>query len=133
MTTLRLRVAWVDTDASGRIHHTAALRWAELAEHEHLRALGVGDMTSFPRRAIRVEFSAPLRFDDLVDMTLDVEHVGRTSVGYVWRATRLDPDGSAVPAFEGHTTVVLVDEDEHPRPLPPAVREALTASAEVPA
>jgi len=28
----RSRVAWVDTDAGGRIHFTAAFRWAELAE-----------------------------------------------------------------------------------------------------
>jgi YbgC/YbaW family acyl-CoA thioester hydrolase len=133
MTTRRLRVAWVDTDASGRIHHTAALRWAELVEHEHLRALGVADLTSFPRRAIRVEFSAPLRFDDEFDLTLEVEHVGRTSVRYVWRAARVEPDGGLVPAFEGHTTVVLVDSDERPRALPPELRAALTSAEEVPA
>jgi hypothetical protein len=28
-----LRVAWVDTDAGGRIHWSAVFRWAELAEH----------------------------------------------------------------------------------------------------
>ena len=28
----RLRVAWVDTDAGGRIHFSNAFRWAELAE-----------------------------------------------------------------------------------------------------
>ena len=35
----RMRVAWVDTDASGLIHYTAALRWFEVAEHALLRKL----------------------------------------------------------------------------------------------
>jgi acyl-CoA thioester hydrolase len=33
----RARVAWVDTDAGGRIHFTAAFRWAEAAETELMR------------------------------------------------------------------------------------------------
>ena len=48
MTTRRLRVEWVDTDASGRIHHTAAFRFAEVVEHELMRELGVAELTSFP-------------------------------------------------------------------------------------
>jgi hypothetical protein len=37
------RVAWVDTDAAGRIHFTAAFRWAEMAETALLRSLGLLD------------------------------------------------------------------------------------------
>src|SRR4051794_39630191 len=48
----RRRVAWVDTDAGGRIHFTAAFRWAEAAETELVRSLGVLDAwADFPRRA----------------------------------------------------------------------------------
>ena len=35
------RVAWVDTDAGGRIHFTAAFRWAEQAETALIRRLGI--------------------------------------------------------------------------------------------
>ena len=35
------RVAWVDTDASGRIHFTAAFRWAEATETSLYRELGL--------------------------------------------------------------------------------------------
>ena len=35
------RVEWVDTDAAGHQHYTAILRWAEAAEAELLRSLGI--------------------------------------------------------------------------------------------
>jgi acyl-CoA thioester hydrolase len=35
--TEQLRVNWIDTDASGRIHYTAALRYFEVAEHGLMR------------------------------------------------------------------------------------------------
>ena len=38
---VRARVAWVDTDAGGRIHFTAVFRWAELAETALRRELGL--------------------------------------------------------------------------------------------
>ena len=40
----RVRVAFVDTDASGRIHFTAMLRYFEAAEQEFLRSLGCSSM-----------------------------------------------------------------------------------------
>src|ERR687886_388171 len=50
----RTRVAWVDTDAGGRIHFTAAFRWAEAAETGLGRSLGLlQDWGDLPRRAVR--------------------------------------------------------------------------------
>ena len=51
---IRTRVAWVDTDAGGRIHFTSAFRWAEEAETELMRRVGVlGEQWgSFPRRKV---------------------------------------------------------------------------------
>ena len=40
----RMRVAWVDTDATGLIHYTAALRWFEVAEHALVRDLLGGEI-----------------------------------------------------------------------------------------
>jgi len=37
----RRRVAWIDTDAGGRIHFTAAFRYAEAAETELMRSVGL--------------------------------------------------------------------------------------------
>src|SRR5262245_22398336 len=51
---LETRVAWVDTDTGGRIHFTAAFRWAEEAETELMRSLGLARERwgSFPRRKV---------------------------------------------------------------------------------
>src|SRR5205823_4746030 len=49
----RSRVAWIDTDAGGRIHFTAAFRWAEAAETALMRSLALmGNWADYPRRAV---------------------------------------------------------------------------------
>ena len=47
------RVAWVDTDAGGRIHFTAAFRWAEQAETALMRRLGFLNEPGGTIRAVR--------------------------------------------------------------------------------
>ena len=83
-----VRVEFVDTDAGGRIHHTAALRWAERAEHQLLRAIGWPELTCFPRRHVVAEFLAPLRFGDEVRVEIQPTAVGQTSITYGWTVLR---------------------------------------------
>src|SRR5512133_3393566 len=81
----RTRVAWVDTDAGGRIHFTAAFRWAEAAETGLCRSLGLLEAwADLPRRAVEAEYLSVLRFDDEIELQLRVERVGTTSVTYSW-------------------------------------------------
>lgn len=115
-----VRVEFVDTDAGGRIHHTAALRWAERAEHQLLRAAGWGDLTSFPRRRVAAEFLAPLRFGDEVVVEIRPTALGRTSITYGWRVLR---EGQV--CVEGSITCVHVDDDGRAAPLPDGLRAAL--------
>jgi acyl-CoA thioester hydrolase len=121
---IQTRVAWVDTDAGGRIHFTAAFRWAEATETELMRRLGVleGDWGDFPRRKAEAEYLKVLRFNDEIDVRLRVEKVGRTSVTYAWTIAK---DGEA--HIKGRHTVVHVDGDGHPEPLDDALRAALDA------
>ena len=117
----RMRVAWVDTDASGRIHVTAAFRWAEVAEHALLHRLGLippGNADGFPRRHVVATYPPALRFADEFDLVLAAVRVGRTSVTYAWQVIR---DGQV--CVEGRTVTVHVDGDGTPAPLPPALRE----------
>jgi YbgC/YbaW family acyl-CoA thioester hydrolase len=116
------RVAWVDTDAGGRIHFTAAFRWAELAETALIRRLGVLDegWGDYPRRRVEAEYLKVLRFEDEIEIRLRVEKVGRTSVTYSWTITK---DGE--PHIKGRHTVVHVDGEGHPEPLADTVRAAL--------
>src|SRR5919201_6211245 len=81
----RLRVAWADTDAAGRIHFTAAFRYAEAAEGGLLRSLSLlDDWGSYPRRRVEAEFRAPLLFDDELEVAISPTRVGSTSITWAW-------------------------------------------------
>jgi acyl-CoA thioesterase FadM len=118
------RVAWVDTDASGRIHYTAAFRWAEATEAALFRRLGVLDEYGrYPRRRVEAGFTRMLAFEDQVQVRLRVERVGTTSVTLSW----LIESGQEV-AVEGSHTLVFVGEDGRSRPLRDDVRAALVGA-----
>ncbi len=117
----RMRVAWVDTDAGGRIHFSNAFRWAEVAEFSLMRRLGMLERAGdYPRRHVEAEFHQVLRFDDEFDVRLQVEAVGRTSITYGWT---LERDGEV--CVSGRHTVVNVDRDGRPALVADDVRAAL--------
>ena len=116
------RVAWVDTDAGGRIHFTAVFRWVEAAETALMRQLGLlegwGD---YPRRHVEADYLKVIVFEDEVEVHLRVERVGRTSVTYAWEISRADE-----VAVRGTHTVVHVDEGGRASELPDALRSAFS-------
>lgn len=122
MTAYRTRgvVRFSETDASGRFHYTAALGWAEDAEHALYRAAGV-PVAGFPRRAVSAVFERPLVDGDEYTVELHVERLGTTSVTYAWRIRSGD-----VIAVTGSHTVVHVDGSGRSAPLPAPLREALS-------
>jgi acyl-CoA thioester hydrolase len=118
----RGRVAWVDTDAGGRIHFTAALRWAELAETALMRRLGLLDeWGSYPRRRVEAEYRKVLAFEDEFEVRLRVARVGSTSITYAWEIRK---DGEV--HVDGAHVVVHVDAEGRASALPSAVRAALS-------
>ncbi|HUF01895.1 MAG TPA: thioesterase family protein [Gaiellaceae bacterium] len=118
----RLRVAWVDTDAGGRIHFSNVFRWAEVAETSLMRRIGMlGGSGDYPRKHVEAEFHDVLRFEDEIDVRLRVERVGRTSITYTWTIER---DG--VVCVSGRHTVVNVDRDGRPASLAEDVRAAFS-------
>lgn len=119
------RVAWIDTDAGGRIHFTAAFRWAETAETALLRSLGLlDDWGDYPRRAVEAEYLAVLRFEDEFEVELTLEKVGTSSITYGWEIRR--PDGEV--CIRGRHTAVHVDANGRPAPLSPEARRALAGA-----
>jgi acyl-CoA thioester hydrolase len=119
---LQTRVAWVDTDAGGRIHFTAVFRWAEAAETELMRRLGLpwDEWSGFPRRRVEAEYLKVLRFDDEVEVRLRVDNVGRTSITYAWTIAK-----GGDPYIKGRHTVVHVNAEGQPEPLDDTLRAAL--------
>jgi acyl-CoA thioester hydrolase len=83
----RVRVGYVDTDKAGVVHHSAYLGWLEAARIEHLRARGL-DYRAFevetglalPVVEAHLQYRAPARFDDEVDVLTSVERLTRARV-----------------------------------------------------
>jgi len=126
----RMRVQWVDTDASGLIHYTAALRYFEVAEHGLMRKLFAGVAGTaersfmLPRVHVEADYKAPLRYPDEFDCTARVAALGRSSVTYGYEIRRLD----AVVAIVGRIVAVAIDLAGRAIPLPDQLRAALSAA-----
>jgi acyl-CoA thioester hydrolase len=117
----RFRVRWIDTDASSRIHFTAVFRWVEVTEIELFRDLGLmDDRDRYPRRHVEAEFLVPMRFDDEIELELSPGRIGRTSLELVWEARH-----AGEVAARGSQTIVHVDADGKPAPLPEPLRTRL--------
>jgi acyl-CoA thioester hydrolase len=128
---LKRRIEWMDTDAAGIYHWTTAFRLAEAAEAAMHTALGIADFTfgATPRVAVSASFTRALRFNDLVDVALAVEAIGRTSVQY-----RLTISADAGPAVDGRLKACLIDRSTgRAVPWPADVRERLAAGGLQPA
>jgi YbgC/YbaW family acyl-CoA thioester hydrolase len=89
------RVEFVDTDMAGIVHFSNFFRWMESAEVEFLRSLGLsvklpwaGDELGFPRVSASCDYVSPARFEDVLEVAVTVEKVGRKSVTYAFEFTR---------------------------------------------
>lgn len=114
----------MDTDAAGIWHHTTVVRWAEEAEAELHRRLGIVNQTFGATPRVRVEFNfiSPLRFDDEVAVTLAVIRLGGSSVTYSIEVRKND----GVVAT-GEMVAVLIDRKSgQKRGWPDRLRHALS-------
>ena len=104
------RVGFSDTDAQGVVYYGRYLPYFDLARVEYHRHLGVvrpgPSEQEFVMRACSIEYLAPARFDDLVEIFIRISRIGRTSVTYECAAYRMDDDLLMVTA---HQTLVLID------------------------
>jgi YbgC/YbaW family acyl-CoA thioester hydrolase len=127
--THRVRVAFPDTDASGRIHFTAMLRYFESAEIEFLRSLGYRYRdaldVAFPRVRVECEYRFALGFDDELDIAVSVKRVGTSSYTLQFAALK---DGAV--AANGSIVVVCVGRLGRAQALPELLNEALRRFAE---
>jgi acyl-CoA thioester hydrolase len=123
------RVWFSDTDAQGIVYYGRYLPYFDHARTEYHRHLG---MTSgwvpdyqFVMRATEVEYHAPARFDDLLEIFVRLARIGRTSATYEHAAYRMDDDRLMVTAKH---TLVLVDPAERTtHPIPDSFKEHMRA------
>ncbi|MDX6509420.1 MAG: acyl-CoA thioester hydrolase [Gaiellaceae bacterium] len=124
------RVGFSDTDAQGIVYYGRYLPYFDLARVEYLRHLGllrletgIEEGHEFVMRASSVEYFAPARFDDLIEIFVRMARIGRTSATFECAAHRVDDDQLMVTATQ---TLVLVDLDERKAaPIPDDYRERI--------
>jgi len=107
------RVAFSDTDAQGVVYYGRYLPYFDLARTEYHRELGeIGAArTEFVMRASSVEYQAPARFDDLLEVFVRVARIGQTSVTYEYAAHKL-AEGDDSLMVTATQTLVLIDHDD---------------------
>jgi len=122
------RVGFSDTDAQGIVYYGRYLPYFDVARVEYHRRLNVlyeefeGDLVM---RAANIEYHAPARFDDLLEVFIRVARVGRTSATYEMAAYLVETDELMVTADQ---TLVLVDLAERRAcPIPDQFRERIRA------
>jgi acyl-CoA thioester hydrolase len=123
------RVGFSDTDAQGIVYYGRYLPYFDSARVEYHRHLAMLETRpnehEFVMRANTIEYHAPARFDDLIEVFIRVSRIGRTSVTYECAAYRADDDVLMVTAQQ---TLVLVDlEERRARRIPETYRERIAA------
>jgi YbgC/YbaW family acyl-CoA thioester hydrolase len=127
--TIQRRVEWSDTDASGYWHNVAAFRMIEWAETALLDSLGIVQEVygRLPRVHVSAEFKGRLSHRDLIEITLRVEEVGRSSLTY-----EVDIAHEGARVAEARCVVVLVDERGKPTSWDAGHRELLLSGGPQP-
>lgn len=121
----RLRVHWEDTDAAGIVYYANYLRFIERARSDMVREAGL-DQTRllsesgliFAVRRCEIDYRAPARLDDELEIETVVEALGAATVDLRQTVRR---DGEEI--VRARVRLACMSRDGRPRRLP---REART-------
>ena len=90
-----IRIYWEDTDAAGIAFYAHYLKFFERARTEWLRGLGFGQEAlrraagvAFVVSETSVRYRRPARLDDVIDVTVEVAHLGQASLEIAQQARR---------------------------------------------
>jgi acyl-CoA thioester hydrolase len=123
----RARVGFDETDAQGIVYYGRYMPYFDRARVEYLRHLGVlvrepAD-PEFVMRVQHVEYLAPARFDDELDVFVRVRRIGTSSIVWEFEAHDVTTGERLVAANQ---TLVSVDlAERRPVPVEWRVRDAV--------
>lgn len=90
-----VRVYYEDTDSGGVVYYANYLKFLERARTEWLRALGYGQAELVARagivfvvRSVAIEYLAPARIDDSLQVTVELGTVGASHMAMAQRVLR---------------------------------------------
>ncbi len=94
-----MRVYYEDTDAGGVVYYANYLSFMERARTEWLRALGFEQPALaaehgvlFVVRAVNIDYLKPSRFNDSLQVTVEVVNVGGSRIRFLQRVLRGDEE-----------------------------------------
>ena len=122
------RTRWEDVDLAGIMRYSAYTRLVDVVEAELWRAAGTGvvDLVErlhvwLPRRVLHLEYHAPARFDDLLELRAGITAVGTSSLTLAVEAW--SADGRVRHASATMVLVCVTHDTLEKRPLPDELRE----------
>ncbi len=138
--TIDERVRWGDVDAARIIFYGSYIRFFEIAETELFRAVGMPYGKVFdeldiwlPRVHLECDFRRVAQLDDLLEVSVYVGHVGKTSLRLDFEVRRKRPDGTVEEGLiaTAHFVLVSVRRDTlDPITIPEELRRALAPYTE---
>jgi acyl-CoA thioester hydrolase len=119
---LRVRVYWEDTDGGGVVYYANYLKFMERARSEWLRNLGIDqaglwrdERIQFAVVEAQVRYRSPARYDDLLDVSAQVEGFKGASVSFRQEVRR---EGGELLASALIRAACLDSDSLRPRGLP---------------
>ena len=125
----RTRVGFDETDAQGIVYYGRYMPYFDRARVEYQRNLDLLERDhsgpQFVMRAQHVEYHAPARFDDELEVYVRVRRIGTTSVLWEFEAYNATSEERLVVATQTAVSVDLAE--RRPVPVEWRVREAIAA------
>ncbi len=127
-----VRVYYEDTDTGGVVYYANDLKFFERARTEWLRSAGISQqlMTEqenvmFVVKSTAIDYHAPAKLDDHLEVSVTVERIGRASVNFSQAASRTSGSGPEL-LCSGQIRVGCIDAASlRPTAIPPAVLEKI--------
>lgn len=126
-----VRVYYEDTDAGGVVYYANYLKYLERCRSDWMRQTGFGQSEiashsgiAFVVRSLQLEYLKPARLDDLLDIGLAVEKLGRAQILFRQHIRRGDD-----LLLTGTVQIVCIKADAQP-PAPIAIPDHLRTQLE---
>lgn len=127
-----VRVYYEDTDAGGVVFYANYLKFMERGRTEWLRSLGVeqqqlieSEDALFAIVNVDIDYRKPARLDDLLQVTVNIEEVGHSSIRFHQQVIR-ETDGLLL--CEAVVRAACLSASRfRPRPIPAFIKEKVSA------
>ncbi|TRO95904.1 acyl-CoA thioesterase [Glycocaulis profundi] len=116
-----MRVRWGETDPQAIVFNANYFLYFDVAATEYWRAAGIDLAADMARHEVETfavsahaDFFAPARFDDLIEVGVRLDRIGRSSMDFVLGIFRGEQ-----PLTAGRLVYVWTTAGADPRPVPP--------------